>query len=80
MSKTVAIKLNLTLQKYAPAGAGGTVELEMDFPCTAGDVLRRLHIPEQEPVLITLNGRQVLADEPVQAGDALKLFPLLAGG
>lgn len=80
MRDTVSVKLNLTLQKYAPAGAGGTVELELDFPCTVGKVLERLHIPEQEPVLITLNGRQVLADEPVQAGDMLKLFPLLAGG
>ncbi|GAB6173244.1 hypothetical protein JCM15765_27220 [Paradesulfitobacterium aromaticivorans] len=80
MGNTVAVKLNLTLQKYAPAGEGSAFALELDFPCAVADVLSRLGIPEQEPVLVTLNGRQVLADASVQAGDSIKIFPLLAGG
>lgn len=54
--------------------------LESDGITTAGDILRRLEIPEQEVTILLINGRHSKAADAVKDGDLVALFPPTGGG
>ena len=56
--------------------------VEVDLPpgSTLGDLLARLEIPEQEGVLLVVNGRTAAPGQALGEGDVVNLIPALSGG
>jgi sulfur carrier protein ThiS len=75
----IQIYLALSLIQYSPDNQR-SYSLEIDPFSKVGDVLSKLNMPPNEPVLITINERQVSPETVVNDGDSLRLFPLLSGG
>ena len=77
----VTVKLFATLQKFLPPGTTGRqAVVEFDEGATAGDVLQRLQVPRASAHLIMVNGEHASWEHPVADGDALTVFPPVAGG
>ncbi|RMG75171.1 MAG: MoaD/ThiS family protein [Nitrospirae bacterium] len=72
----VKVKLFATLQRY------GASEQTLELPegSTVQDVIERLNIPKDIPLLRILNAVHVKPEQPLKDGDTLALFPPIAGG
>ena len=81
----ITFKLYATLSDYLPAGQRhNAVELDIDPATTIGDLIERFNLPKKLVHLVLVNGVYV---EPAQrmartleAGDALAIWPPVAGG
>jgi molybdopterin converting factor small subunit len=77
----VEVHLFATLAAYLPAGTSGdSVTLEVADGTTVGELVQVLKIPEHLDCMTVVNGRDVPSDHRLIDGDALSLFPPLAGG
>jgi molybdopterin converting factor small subunit len=77
----VEVHLFATLAAYLPAGtAGDSVTLEVPDGTTVGEIVRVLKIPEHLDCVRVVNGHDIPSEHPLSDGDALSLFPPLAGG
>jgi sulfur-carrier protein len=81
----VAVKIQVTLyaglQQYLPVGASGrSVSLEVAAGTTAAQAMRLLGMPEDLPCIPVVNGQRVDLGTELSDGEALGLFPPLAGG
>lgn len=72
----VKIKLFATLRKFGPEEQ----ELELDEGATVEDVIERLQLPVNYPLLKIVNGEHRPARHTLKDGDELALFPPIAGG
>ena len=72
----VQVKLFATLRE----GRFRSKEIDVPEGSTAGDVLRELGIGPQEVAILIVNGQSVTAERPLRGGDAMSLFPAVAGG
>lgn len=54
--------------------------LASDGIATAGDIMRRLEIPEEEVTILLINGRHSKPSDAVKDGDLVALFPPTGGG
>jgi molybdopterin converting factor small subunit len=81
----LTIKLFALLGQYLPAGANdNTAEIEVADGATASDVIRRLNLPREYCHLVLINGLYLTPGErdtrPLHPGDALAIWPPVAGG
>jgi molybdopterin converting factor small subunit len=81
----LTIKLFALLGQYLPAGANdNTAEIEVADGATASDVIRRLNLPQEYCHLVLINGLYLTPGErdtrPLHPGDALAIWPPVAGG
>ena len=81
----IEFKLFANLTEYLPAGARGhSVLLDVPDGTTIYEVMDRFHVPHEEAHLIFRNGIFVPHSErdsyKLQEGDALALWPPVAGG
>ena len=77
----VEVKLFATLAKYLPGGEdGGSATAEVPDGSTVGQLIRRLGIPDGMPRIVLINGLDADPEQPLHDGDALSVFPPLAGG
>lgn len=75
----IEVSLYATLKKYgAPDGA--PLQLEIAEGTELADIVRALGIPEDEPVVMLVNGRPGAPDTVLQEKDRVVLFPPVAGG
>lgn len=78
---TVEVELFANLAAYLPPhSTRGRASLGVPEGSTVGDVLRVLGIPEAMPRIVLVNGHEADADHRLTGGDALAIFPPLAGG
>jgi len=75
----VTVKLYGTLNRYPP-GRESTLQLELQEPASAGQLLERLGIPVGMLSALSLNGRRASPEELLSEGDLLEAFPPLCGG
>ena len=81
----ITFKLFATLSDYLPSGTKGN-EIEIDVPedSTPNDILVRYNVPKEMAHLVLLNGTYVDAKDRersvIEAGDALAVWPPVAGG
>ncbi len=81
----ITVKLFATLSRYLPAGTERNVA-EIDVPdgATVADVIEWLGLPEEEVHMTLLDGRFVAPEErastPIAPGQALAIWPPVAGG
>lgn len=81
----ITFKLFATLSDYLPArGQGNAIEIEVAENSTPNDVIDKFHVPQDMVHLVLLNGIYIDAEERgrpvIQAGDALAVWPPVAGG
>ena len=81
----ITFKLFASLQDYLPAGASrNQVELEVPPGTTPADLIQQYALPEKLTHLVLVNGAYIAperrGDHPLQEGDALAIWPPIAGG
>lgn len=79
MEAFVEVYLKLNLQEYAP-DQGKQYTYRILNSATVHDLINELHLPEEESLLIIINGVQASLETNLQKGDQVTLFPLIAGG
>ena len=62
------------------SGRGKITEVSAEEVSTAGDILRRFDIPEEEVSILLINGFHSRPEDPVKDGDVVSLFPPVGGG
>jgi sulfur-carrier protein len=78
---TVEVRLFATLAQFLPPGSkAGTAVLDLPEGTTIADVTQRLGIPPGLDRIVLLNGTDVEGDARLRDGDAIDVFPPLAGG
>lgn len=75
----ITVELQGYLDQYAPTDAP-TFAYEMPDGASVGDVIRRLHIPDDLSAATMINGEATDPSLPLSEGDRLTLVPPLAGG
>ncbi len=76
---SVTVTLHGTLNIFV-AGRDRTMQVELQEPSTAGELLRRLDLPVEILSLLLLNGKRADLDVPITAGDTIEAFPACGGG
>ena len=77
----VEVRLFATLTAFLPPGAvDDGVILDIPGGSTVGAVVRSLKIPPDFEFMTVVNGHDVPPEHVLSDGDALALFPPLAGG
>lgn len=76
---TVQIKLFAGLRDLLPEGRF-PYPANLPEGTTVADALRFLHLPEDKPRILLVNGRHAVPDHILRDGDALSVFPPVAGG
>jgi molybdopterin converting factor small subunit len=81
----ITFKLYATLSDYLPAGQRhNMVELDIDPATTIGDLIERFNLPKKLVHLVLVNGVYVEPSQrmarTLEAGDALAIWPPVAGG
>jgi sulfur-carrier protein len=77
----IEVKLFANFREYLPPGSEKySCFLEMEEGTTVGQVLQKLNIPDSIPLVTLVNGLHRDVGDPLQAGDALSVFPPIAGG
>lgn len=81
----VTLKLFATLGKYLPAGAlANEIDVEIGETTTPNELIDRFNVPRDMVHLVLLNGVYVDVEKRDQmtmsAGDALAIWPPIAGG
>ncbi len=77
----IEVKLFANFREFLPPDSKGYgCVLEVEEGITIGEVLRRFKIPDSIPMIALVNGLHRSAEEPLQAGDVLSIFPPVAGG
>jgi len=81
----IEVKLFASLSEYLPAGTQGhSVAIDIPAGTTIHEVISRFHVPREKAHLVVVNGVYVHLSErdayELQEGDALALWPPIAGG
>lgn len=81
----ITFKLSASLAQYLPSDAvRNIVEIKVEPDTTVHEIIDRFHVPRPSAHLILINGLYVEPedrDRPMlKAGDALAIWPPVAGG
>jgi molybdopterin converting factor small subunit len=75
------IKLFANFREFLPPGTEKyTCWLELEEGTTIGQVLEKLKIPDDIPMITLVNGLHRTFEDRLQPGDVLSVFPPVAGG
>ncbi len=75
------IKLFANFGEFLPPGTEKyTCWLELEEGTTIGQVLEKLKIPDDIPMITLVNGLHRTFEDRLQPGDVLSIFPPVAGG
>jgi molybdopterin converting factor small subunit len=77
----VTVRLHATLRRQTGQGMQDRLELELAPGATVASVLEKLGLTEDdESVMLVVNRRMVIADQPLADGDEIGLMPAISGG
>ena len=77
----VRVKLFASLCRYASGAVSGIpFEMQVSEGATLADLVDCLKLPREEVKVFFVNGRARSIDWPLEAGDDVGIFPLVAGG
>ncbi len=75
------IKLFANFREFLPPGTEKyTCWLELEEGTTIAQVLEKLKIPDDIPMITLVNGLHRTFEDRLQPGDVLSVFPPVAGG
>ena len=72
----IEIRLFASLRKYS----NDKSRIEMEDGANVSDFIERIGVPPSEVAIILVNGRHAHQDQRLQDGEAVSLFPAIAGG
>ena len=72
----IEIRLFASLRKYA----NDKSRIEMEDDANVSDFIERIGVPPSEVAIILVNGRHAHQDQRLHDGEAVALFPAIAGG
>ena len=72
----VDVKLSAFLRK----GRFGRQAVDVPDGSTVGDLLQQLNLPEKKVAVVAVNSEYAAHDRKLQAGDAISIYPPVAGG
>ncbi|OGP60491.1 MAG: hypothetical protein A2V65_02675 [Deltaproteobacteria bacterium RBG_13_49_15] len=75
----IRVQLFLHLRKFAP-GEDATFDMAVEQGTTVDHIVKRLGIPPEMELLISINGRHADLDSPLLEGDAITFLVPIAGG
>ena len=73
----INVKLFASIRKFSDKD---NLEINIEEGSTVKDLLSRIGIPQDEPLLVILNEYTRGKETLIQDGDTLCLFPIIAGG
>jgi len=73
----VNVKLFASIRKFSEKDH---LEIDIGEGSSVQDLLPRIGIPQDEPLLIIINEYTRERETPLRAGDTICLFPIIAGG
>jgi len=73
----VNVKLFATVRKFSQKD---NLEINIEEGSRVKDLLSQIGIPQDEPLLVIVNEYTQGKETPLQEGDTLCLFPIIAGG
>ena len=77
----IRVKLFATLARTFSNGAPGIpFEIEVPEGTTLADLVNQLKLPHEEVKVFFVNGRARSLNWPLESGDEVGIFPLIAGG
>ncbi|MFQ5409497.1 MAG: MoaD/ThiS family protein [Anaerolineales bacterium] len=77
----MSVRLHATLRRETPDGMLDRLQLDLSPGATVAAVLAALDLsPDDEHVLLAVNGRVVAPDRPLADGDEVRLMPAMSGG
>jgi sulfur carrier protein ThiS len=77
----IRVKLFASLGRYlSDAGPGIPFEMKVPEGATMADLMDCLKLPREEVKICFVNGRTRPIDWPLEPGDDVGIFPLVAGG
>ena len=77
----ITVYLHTTLQRQTPTGAVRRFDMTLLSGSILADLLTRLEVePEQDSILLVINGRQADPCRTLTDGDKVHLIPALSGG
>jgi sulfur carrier protein ThiS len=77
----ITVKFFATFRRYLPPDSQGhTCNLEVPAGTPVAEVLNRLDVPTDGAAVILVNGRTAEPGQVLQEGDAVAVFPAMAGG
>ncbi|HYB22074.1 MAG TPA: MoaD/ThiS family protein [Thermodesulfobacteriota bacterium] len=75
------VKLFANFREFLPPGAEKyTCWLELEEGTSIGQVLQKLKIPDDIPMIALVNGLHRTFEDLLEPGDVLSIFPPVAGG
>jgi molybdopterin converting factor small subunit len=81
MTMHIRVKLFAALGRYFGGGVPGTpFEIELPDHAIVADLVNQLKLPREEAKVFFVNGRARPVHWPLEAGDEVGIFPLVAGG
>ena len=72
----IEIRLFASLRRYA----NDKSRIEMEDDANVSDFIERIGVPPSEVAIILVNGRHAHQDQRLHDGEAVSLFPAIAGG
>ena len=72
----IEIRLFAGLRKYA----NDKSRIELEDGANVSDFIERIGVPPSEVAIILVNGRHAHRDQRLHDGEAVALFPAIAGG
>jgi molybdopterin converting factor small subunit len=72
----IEIRLFASLRKYSNDKSG----IELEDGANVSDFIERIGVPPSEVAIILVNGRHAHQDQRLHDGEAVSLFPAIAGG
>lgn len=77
----IQVKVFATLCRYVHNTASGIpFEMELSEGATLADLVNQLKLPREEVKVFFVNGRARPPDWPLEPGNEVGIFPLIAGG
>ena len=76
----VEVRLFANLRDFMAKDKRGLDIIELDNSGTVEDLLQTLKIPEDNPLIIMVNGKRELNNIRLKEGDRIGIFPPIGGG
>jgi molybdopterin converting factor small subunit len=77
----ITVRLFATFRDFLPQHAiRSGLRLDVEEDESVGAVLKALHVPDELPKIVLINGRHAAEDSLLADGDVVSVFPPLIGG
>ena len=74
------MEVEVKLSAYLRKGRFGQKSIDLPDGSTVADLLQQLDLPVKKVAVVAVNSEHATGDRRLQAGDAITIYPPVAGG